>query len=186
MAILSAAFLPSCGHKASGPVPVCHLLVCCRGYNSGSTFLVQDKWNPAHDYRDIAQVRDILQKIKDAGINVVSIDFTNPSQWEAWDEYGKMLDNIVTVCHEKEMEFLMFIGNPAAWTMKYWNGIAGKIWDKYAQDPSYRRYGFGDDTCDAIHWGISDASASERPVHINPSTVNDPFIYYNIVKKALK
>ena len=33
---------------------------------------------------------------------------------------------------------------------------------------------------------VSDASASERPVHINPSTVNDPFIYYNIVKKALK
>ena len=291
LTILSAAFLPSCGHKASGPVPVCHLLVCCRGYNSGSTFLVQDNWNPAHDYRDIAQVRDILQKIKEAGINVVSIDFTNPSQWEAWDEYGKMLDNIVTVCHEKEMEFLMFIGNPAAWTMKYWNGIAGKIWYEYAQDPSYRRYGFGDDrplmvvflpgesfwplwentpdeekdnlkkfrlgtcqvndpidpcpsdgwgyrnisessdgavrfcspnsgvppqdwarvdaaewerrvhwalgakeyavigsyddTCDAIHWGISDASASQRSVHINPSTVNDPFIYYNIVKKAL-
>ena len=49
----------------------------------------------------------------------------------------------------------------------------------------YAVIGSYDDTCDAIHWGISDASASERPVHINPSTVNDPFIYYNIVKKAL-
>ena len=66
LAILSTAFLHSCGPKTEGPVPVCHLLVCCRGYNSGSTFLVQDNWNPAHDYRDIAQVRDILQKIKDA------------------------------------------------------------------------------------------------------------------------
>ena len=49
----------------------------------------------------------------------------------------------------------------------------------------YAVIGSYDDTCDAIHWGISDASAYERPVHINPSTVNDPFIYYNIVKKAL-
>lgn len=306
LAILSAIILPACGPKTQkGPVPVCHLLICCRNMNSGSTFLVQDQWNPAHDYKDIDQVRDILQKVKDAGINVVSVDFTNPPEWEmgeggaihlegvhpAWNEFGKMLDNIVTVCHEKEMEFLIFIGNPAAWTMKYWNQVAGFVWEKYAQDPAYRHYGFGDDrplmvvflpgegfwplwentpdedknnlakfrigtcqvndpiepcpsdgwgyrntsessdgtvrfcapnagvppqdwarvdaqewekrvnwalgateyavfgsyddTCDGIHWGICDASASSRPYHINPSTVDNPYIYYDIVRKAL-
>ena len=160
LAVISSILLPSCGPKSQkGPVPVCHLLICCRSMNSGSTFLVQDKWNPAHDYKDIDQVRDILQKVKDAGINVVSVDFTNPPEWEmgeggqihlegvnpAWSEFGLMLDNIVTVCHEKDMEFLIFIGNPAAWTMKYWNQVAGFVWERYAQDPAYRHYGFGDD-----------------------------------------
>ncbi len=309
--LLAALLLPvfsSCGKKAAeGPVPVCHLLICCRNNNAGSTFLVNGEWNPAHDYRDIDQVRDIMQKIKDAGINVVSVDFTNPPQWEMgeggrihlegcgdrlnWAGYGKMLDNIVTVCHEKDMQFIIFVGNPGAWTMKYWNEVAGFVWDNYAQDPAYRRYGFGDDrplmivfvpgdgfwpfwdktpdnekdnlakfrlgtcqvnepieptpsdgwgyrnfsqnsdstvrfvcpnggvppkdwcrvdadewkrrvewakgakeyavfgsyddVCDGIHWGICDASASTRSYHVNPATVDDPFIYYNIVKEAL-
>ena len=292
--------------EEDGPVPVCHLLICCRSANSGTTFLVNGEWNPAHDYRDIDQVRDILQKVKDAGVNVVSVDFTNPPEWEMgegglihqgrgdglnWPGYGKMLDNIVTVCHEKDMQFIIFIGNPAAWTMKYWNTVAGFVWERYAQDPAYRRYGFGDDrplmvvfypgdlfwplwertpdeekdnlakfrlgtcqvndpiepypsdgwgyrstsessdgtvrfacpnagvpptdwarigatewkervdwalgatdyavfgsyddTCDGIHWGICDVSESKRPYHINQTTVDDPFIYYNILKEAL-
>ena len=144
-----------------GPVRVCHLLLCCRtGANLGTTFLVNGEWNPAHDYQDIGQVRDILQKIKDAGIGVVSVDFTNPNEWEMgesgrihhpekpyaeWPVYKPMLDNIAQVCSEKEMEFLIFIGDPARWTMKYWNTVAGFIWEHYAQHPAYRHYGFGDD-----------------------------------------
>ena len=307
--LLSMAMI-SCSDKKAGkqdgPVPVCHLLICCRGANTGTTFLVQDQWNPAHDYRDIDQVRDILQKVKDAGIKVVSVDFTNPPEWEMgeggrihlnngdglnWPGYGKMLDNIVQVCHEKDLQFVIFIGNPAAWTMKYWNEVAGFVWEKYAQDPAYRRYGFGDDrplmvvflpgdtfwplwentpdeekdnlakfrlgtcqvndpidacpsdgwgyrnfsessdgkvrfcapnagvppqdwarvdaqewkrrvewalgateyavfgsyddTCDGIHWGICDVSASGRPYHINPTTVDNPYVYYDILKAAL-
>ena len=310
---LAAALLvasTSCSRKAAeeGPVPVCHLLICCRGANAGTTFLVNGEWNPAHNYLDIEQVRDIMQKIKDAGINVVSVDFTNPPEWEMgeggrihlencgdkynWEGYGKMLDNIVQVCHEKDMQFLIFIGNPAAWTMKYWNKVAGFVWDTYAQDPAYRRYGFGDDrpvmvvfvpgdgfwplwdatpdeekdnlakfrlgtcqvndpieptpsdgwgyrnfsessdgavrfcapnggvpkkdwyrvdaaewqrrvewalgakeyavfgsyddTCDGIHWGICDVRASRSPYHVNETTKDDPYLYYNILKEALK
>lgn len=303
---LASLILLSCSSgKTDGPVPVCHLLICCRSANSGTTFLVQDQWNPAHDYKDIDQVRYILRKVKEAGIRVVSVDFTNPPEWEmgeggeihldgvqpAWSEFGVMLDNIVEVCHEEDMEFLIFIGNPAAWTMKYWNEVAGFVWEKYAQDPAYRRYGFGDDrplmvvflpgdtfwplwentpdeekdnlakfrlgtcqvndpieacpsdgwgyrnfsessdgkvrfcapnagvppqdwarvdaqewkrrvewalgateyavfgsyddTCDGIHWGICDVSTSGRPYHINPTTVDNPYVYYDILKAAL-
>lgn len=142
------------------PVPACHLLVCCRvGANLGTTFLINGQWNPAHDYRDIDQVRDILQKVKEAGIRVVSVDFTNPNEWEMgeggplhmegasqdWDQFKPMLDNIAKVCTEKGMEYFIFIGDPQCWSMRYWNTVAGYIWDNYAQGPSYRRYGFGDD-----------------------------------------
>ena len=285
-------------------MPVCHLLICCRSANSGTTFLVNDEWNPAHDYRDIDQVRDILRKVKEAGIRVVSVDFTNPPEWEmgeggrihsgsgrGWTDFGKMLDNIATVCKETGLQYVIFIGNPVAHTMKYWNDVAGFIWDTYAQDPAYRRYGFGDDrpllpvflpgdtfwplwertpeeekdnlarfrigtcqvndpieptlsdgwgyrnvsessdgavrfacpnggvppgdwyrvdaaewkrrvewalgakeyavfgsyddTCDAIHWGISDASGATRECHVNASTVDNPYVYYDILKEAL-
>jgi len=287
------------------PVPVTHLLICCRNTNAGTTFLVNDEWNPAHDYTDIDQVRDIMQKIKDAGINVVSVDFTNPPEWEmgeggaihlpgvqeGWSQFGKMLDNIVAVCREKDMQFMIFIGNTAAWTMKYWNTVAGFVWDNYAQLPEYRRYGKGDDrpimivflpgegyasmlastpedekdnlmkfhigtcqvndpidetvtdgwgyrnysqssdgkvrfcapnsgvpkrdwarvdaaewkrrvewggkakdyvvygsyddTCDGIFWGISDVSQSKKDYHINETTVDNPYIYYDILKDYL-
>ncbi len=147
------------GTDGKGPVPVCHLLVCCRANNQGTTFLVNGAWNPAHDYSDIDQVRDILRKVKDAGIRVVGIDFTNPPEWEmgedgplhlegvapAWDRFRPMLENIAQVCGEEELEYFLFIGNPQAWTMKYWNTVAGYIWEHYAQDPAYRHYGFGDD-----------------------------------------
>mgnify|MGYP002858120021 CR=1 FL=1 len=146
--------------KPTNPTKVCHLLICCRSMNKGTTFLVNNKWNAAHDYRDIDQVRSIMQQIKAAGITVVSVDFTNPPEWEGagngsihidgqtdaynWAGYGKMLDNIVKVCEEEDMQFVIFIGNPAAWGMKYWNDVAGFIWDNYAQKKTYRKYSTSD------------------------------------------
>jgi hypothetical protein len=284
----------------SQSVPITHIMVCCRDANMGTTFLVNGKWNPAHDYSDINQVRDILQKIKDAGINIVSIDFTNPSQWNTgdvkgepllWSMFHPMLLNIAQVCKEKNMQYFLFLGNSVAWSLKYWNGIAQKIWENWAQTSQYRKYGFGDnrpmiimflpgtefwkqynaapdseknylakfhigtcevnqaiqpvesdgwgyrnfvessdgkvrfacpnggigpdswyrvdatewqrrvewagqakqytvfgsydDTCDAIFWGIADVSKAEKKVHVNSSTVSDPYAYYNIVKNYL-
>lgn len=155
LSLLALSHLPLCAAKPikATPVPITHIMVCCRGYNSGTTFLVNGKWNPEHDYSDINQVRDIFQKIKDAGINVVSVDFTNPSQWNTgdvkgepllWNTFEPMLLNVAQVCKEKDMQFLLFLGNSQAWTLKYWNRIAGIVWQRWAQTPQYRRYGFGD------------------------------------------
>jgi len=146
--------------KPTNPTKVCHLLICCRSMNKGTKFLVNNEWKAAHDYRDIEQTRSILQDIKAAGITVVSVDFTNPPEWDGadngrihldgqtdglnWEGYGKMLDNIVQVCEEEGMQFIIFIGNPAAWTMKYWNQVAGFIYEKYASRKSYRRYSTSD------------------------------------------
>ncbi len=184
------------------PTAVCHLLICCRSNNKGTKFLVNGEWNASHDYRDISQVRDIMQKIKEAGVNVVSVDFTNPPEWEGadggkihidgqsdglnWAGYGKMLDNIVKVCKEKNMQFMIFIGNPAAWGMAYWNQVAGFIYDKYAKDNTYRKYGNGDDrpilpvflpgeTFDIL-WKNADPADKKNleKFHIGTCQVNDP------------
>ena len=184
------------------PTKVCHLLICCRTMNKGTTFLVNGEWNPAHDYRDIDQVRDIMQKIKEAGVTVVSVDFTNPAEWEGaddgrihidgqtdaynWAGYGKMLDNIVTVCGEKKMQFMVFIGNPAAWGMKYWNQVAGFIWERYAQKETYRKYGNGDNKpilpvfipgeAFAYVWNNTPDNEKDNlaKFHIGTCQVNDP------------
>ena len=142
-------------------IPVCHIMPCCRTNNAGTRFLVNDRWNSAHDYSHIDEVRSILQHIKDAGINIVCIDFTNASQWddigqsalhngdggEFWQTFHPMLDNIVKVCAEKDMKYCLFLGNTLAptTTLEYWNFIAGIVLERWASDPSYLRYGFGDD-----------------------------------------
>ncbi len=287
------------------PTAVCHLMPCCRVNNAGTRFLVNGQWLASHNYGDISQVRDILKKVRQAGIRVVGIDFTNPSQWddigesalhdgdggEFWRTFHPMLDNIALVCEQTDMEFFLFIGNTQVWGMEYWNNIAGKILQNWAQSPAYHRYGYGDDrpmlvmfvpgtnfanqlkstpasrknnllqfhigtcqintpitptttdgwgyrnysassdgkvrfacpnggvppqdwyrvdaaewqrrvswalgateyavlgsyddTCDAIFWGIADVSGSVSSYHRNLSTVNDPFVYYNIVRKSL-
>ena len=145
-----------------GPVPMTHILICCRSANEGVIkFKVGDKWITDHDYKNIDQARAILSTIQQAGINNVIIDLTNPSQWATvpaswpgcqpnenalWDVDTKyQLETIETVCNELGMQFIMFIGNPAAHTLAYWNGIAKRIWENWAQKDVYRKYGYGDD-----------------------------------------
>lgn len=158
LALLLLPLLPT-GKTASaksvsdGPVPVTHIMVCCRSANAGTKFLVGDRWDPAHDYSDIEVCRGIFQNIKDAGINIVSVDFTNPSMWntgdvpgepQLWTTFEPMLDNIIQVCKEKNMQFFLFLGDPGAWTFQYWNRIAGQVLEKCASLPVYRKYGYGD------------------------------------------
>ena len=290
--------------SSSGPVPVSHIMPCCRVNNTGTTFLIDGKWKPSHQYSNIDDVRCILQNIQDAGINTVCIDFTNPSQWDAygeaaqhgssgefWSQFKPMLENIIAVCEEKDMEYILFIGELRYWGIDYWNKIAGRILENWISHKSYRRYGYGDDrpllvvftpgsdcatllrntsssrknnltqfrigscqingpitptatdgwgyrnysqsndgkvrfacpnggvppqdwyrvddtewrrrvkwamdateyavlgsyddTCDAIFWGIADVGFSITDYHINDLTVDDPFVYYDIVRQEL-
>ena len=56
-----------------------------------------------------------------------------------------MLQNVVRAAKELDMQYFLFLGNTCAHTMKYWNEKAKIVWEEFAQDPHYRRYGFGDD-----------------------------------------
>ena len=93
------------------PVRVCHLLVCCRvGANLGSTFLVNGEWNPAHDYRDIGQVRDILQKIKDEYSGTDQLDestksYLNERYSIEWDR-GELHQGTLIVSADNYDEFI--------------------------------------------------------------------------------
>ena len=178
--------------------PCCHILICCRSNNDGMTFLINGQWNPAHDYTDIDQVSDVLQKIRDAGIRTVIIDMTNASQWtNLWDKFEPMVNNIRKVCSQKQMKYIIFIG--AAFTEKdkeklkmsqftFWNGMAKKVWEMWAQDPAYKRYGYGDDRPILVVFQPSDmywnrynaAPDSEKTYlskfHIATTQVNSPIL----------
>lgn len=144
---------------SGAPYAVCHLMPCCRANNAGTKFLLGSEWLSNHDYTDIAQVRSILGQVQAAGINIVSLDYSNPSQWddygqsalhggdgnELWRISKKQIENIALVCAEKGMEFFFLIGDTQHWGLKYWNMIAEYIWNNWASFESYRRYGFGDD-----------------------------------------
>ena len=145
---------PSVPHTC---IPVSHIMPCCRVNNAGTKFFVAGQWTASHQYYHIDEARSILQHIKDAGINIICIDFTNPSQWddvgqaalhnsegEFWQTFKPMLDNIIQACEEKQMQFFLFIGDTRRWGLDYWNFIAGVILERWAHLPSYRRYGFGD------------------------------------------
>lgn len=87
--------------------PVAHIMICCRDANQGGTFLVNGVWYPYHDYTDINVTRGILQNIKNAGINTVAVDWTNPSQWTFLRHiFEPMMDNIRQVCAEKNMSYM--------------------------------------------------------------------------------
>jgi hypothetical protein len=158
--LIIALILATPSYNLQAGEPVTGLLICCRGSNMGP-FLINGEWNQSHDYGDINQVRGILTNIKDAGINVVYIDMTNPSQWtRLWDEFKPMIENIRTVCAEKKMEYFIMIGavmsdavraepNMPEWLktighLEFWNLQAKYIWENYAQDSHYRTYGYGD------------------------------------------
>lgn len=199
MALLTICQSPADAKKKDKEqsVPITHIMVCCRTSTAGSAFLVNGEWNTNHDYSDINQCRDIFQKIKDAGINVVSVDFTNPSMWNTgdvpgepllWDYFSPIIDNIVQVCQEKDMQFAMFLGNPQAWTFKYWNRIAGMILERWADLPVYRKYGFGDNRPllvmflpGADFWRLWDATPKEEKnnlekFRIGTTQVNEPIL----------
>ena len=110
-----------------GPVPMTHILICCRSSNEGVIrFKVGDEWITNHDYRNIDHARAILSTIQQAGINDVIIDLTNPSQWAEtpaswpgcqpgenalWETETKdQIATIEQVCEELGMHFVMFIG----------------------------------------------------------------------------
>ena len=121
--------------------PCCYILICCRSANKGMTFLVNGKWNEAHDYKDINQVSDIMQRIKDAGIKTIIVDMSNDAQWtNYWDEFKQMLENIQKICRDKNMQYLILIG--AAGEFYFWNEKAERIWKMWVQDTIYRKYGF--------------------------------------------
>lgn len=137
--------------------PCAHILICCRGSNNGTTFEVNGKMVSNHDYSDIEQTRDILEKIKVAGIHTVIIDLTNASQWtNLWDTFEPQVNNIRQVTLEKGMTYFVFIGSQfteddvkhrmvPGGAFGFWDGIAGKVYNTWAKDPHYRRYGHGDD-----------------------------------------
>lgn len=143
---LSAISLFLVGCKKNGPVPVTYIMVCCHSADQGTKFLTDDGWDSLHDYRNFDFALSMMRRIKEAGINIVGIDFTNPSQWDGLsDLHMPMLQNVVKAAKELDMQYFLFCGNTAAWTMKYWNEKAKWLWDNLAQEEHYRKYGFGDD-----------------------------------------
>lgn len=173
--------------QSKAGIPCAHILICCRESNKGIKFSVNGKWNEAHDYSDRKQVSDVLQKIKDAGIKIVIIDMTNDSQWnQYWEIYKPMVDNIQQVCKEKKMQFVIFIG--AAGSFADWNEKAKRIWNTWAQDSTYRRYGFNDNRPMLVAFQPSDmywerynkAPESEKTYlskfYIGTTQVNDPIL----------
>lgn len=159
--LLQLLLIAVMGHGVNAGVPVTGLLLCCRG-NERGPFLVNGQWNPNHDYSDIEQVRSILGHIQDAGINVVCIDMTNPSQWtRLWDVFEPMVENVREACAERNMEYFIMIGAVVSDAVRaeesmpeyiktvghleFWNTQAKYIWENWAVDEHYRTYGFGDD-----------------------------------------
>ena len=144
--LLVAATLSAVAVPAGRPVPATYIMVCCHAADKGTKFLANGAWDAKHDYGDYAFAVDQMRKIKEAGINVVGIDFTNPSQWDQFKaRHWPMLLNVVKAARELDMQYFLFLGNTCAHTMKYWNEKAKIVWEEFAQDPHYRRYGFGDD-----------------------------------------
>ena len=148
----------NCDYIQAGE-PVTGLLICCK--NDYNKYLVNGQWLTEPDYRDINVVRGILQNIKDAGINIVVIDMTNPSMWTYLsDKFLPMCENIRTVTKEKGMEYFVMIGAVVSdgvrnekgmpdyiktvGSLEFWNNQAKYIWENWATDSHYRTYGFGD------------------------------------------
>ena len=145
VAAVLAAHVGVCAEMVR-PVPATYIMVCCHAADKGTKFLANGEWDARHDYGDYVFALDQMRKIKESGINVVGVDFTNPSQWDQFKaHHWPMLQNVVRAAKELDMQYFLFLGNTCAHTMKYWNEKAKIVWEEFAQDPHYRRYGFGDD-----------------------------------------
>ncbi len=125
---------------------------------------------------------------------------TNPSQWTRfWDQFEPMVNNVAEVCKQKEMEFLIFIGAALPEQVKinnhievddftFWNGIAERIWNSWAQHPNYRKYGYGDDRPMIIAFQPSDvywerywaAGLLDTVAHLQPETSGSAFFVYGM------
>ena len=129
----------------TSPVPVTYIMVCCHFADKGTKFLAGGGWDSTHRYEDYPFAREMMLKIKESGVNVVGIDLTNPSQWDQFKAaFWPKLTNVVRAARELDMQYFMFLGNTHAHTMKYWNEKAKIVWEEFAQDRHYRKYGFGD------------------------------------------
>ena len=192
MTLLSLLFFAS---KVVAGEPVAHIMICCKQCNRGVEFLVNGQWKSNHDYGDINQARDILQKMKDAGIHTVSIDMTNSAQWEnLWSSSLTQINNIQQVCREKNMQFFIFIGAQLSQAdmnqygvnnaTTYWNRKAGIILSTWAGDPTYRKYGYGDNRPILLvflpgqsYRAVYDNAPEKNNIaqfHVGTTQVNDP------------
>ena len=128
------------------PVPVTYIMVCCHEKNKGTKFLVNGVWDAKCDYRSYDFALDVMKKIKATGINIVGIDFTNMAQWDQQrNRHWPMLLNVKKAAEELDMQWFLMLGNTRHEPMSYWNSKAKLVWEEFAQDPHYRKYGFGDD-----------------------------------------
>lgn len=179
--LLAALFLAAVAHAG---VPVTHVMICCQG---SASFLLNGKWNANPDFKDIDQASDMLQKIKDAGIDIVIVDMTNEAQWDnAWNEFSVMVDNIQAVCERKKLQFAIFLGAQVR-PLSYWNRCAGKILTRWANKPTYRAWGFDGDNRPLLveflpgqsYWAVYNAAPDSAKTdlskfHIGTTIVNDP------------
>ena len=126
--------------ETNRPVPATYIMVCCHGADKGTKFLANGEWDARHDYRDFGFALEQMRKIKEAGINVVGVDFTNQSQWDQFKaHHWPMLQNVVRAAKELDMQYFLFLGNTCAHTMKYWNEKAKIVWEEFAQDQRFPR-----------------------------------------------
>ena len=146
VAVGMAAALSNAAPAPSAPVPVTYIMVCCHEKDKGTKFLANGEWPEKRDYRKYPIALDTLRKIKETGIGVVGIDFTNMAQWDQQRErHWPMLLNVKKAAEELDMQWFLMLGNTRHEPMSYWNSKAKLVWEEFAQDPHYRKYGFGDD-----------------------------------------
>ena len=82
VAVGMAVALSNAAPAPSAPVPVTYIMVCCHEKDKGTKFLANGEWPEKRDYRKYPIALDTLRKIKETGIGVVGIDFTNMAQWD--------------------------------------------------------------------------------------------------------
>lgn len=112
VAVGMAAALSNAAPAPSAPVPVTYIMVCCHEKDKGTKFLANGEWPEKRDYRKYPIALDTLRKIKETGIGVVGIDFTNMAQWDQQrDRHWPMLLNVKKAAEELDMQWFLMLGN---------------------------------------------------------------------------